>query len=86
MPHSKTITTEECRRILGDTASGLSDEQIEKLRDDLARVAGTLYDEIARRAQTDDGLDAIRWRAYAHTCSDEEFWDSLDTSREEKFF
>ena len=84
MRQSKTITTEECRRILGDTASGLSEEQIEKLRDDLARVAGTLYDEIASRAQTDHGQDAIRWRAYAHTCSDEELWDCLDTSREEE--
>lgn len=83
MAENKTLTTEECRLLLGDSASGLSDEQIEKLRDDLARVAGTLYDEIASRAQTDYGLDAIRWGAYAHTCSDEELLNCLDVTTPE---
>lgn len=71
------------RRILGSAGEGISDQRLEHMRDELERVAGTLYDEIARLAQTECGPDAIRWGAYTHTATEEEFWDWNDTSRVE---
>lgn len=57
------LTVEECRTILGASALGHSDEQIQRLRDSLEHVASMMYDEVARQAQHDP--ESMRWIAYA---------------------
>jgi hypothetical protein len=48
-----------------------------RMWDELERVAGKLYDEIAKKAQTSNGVEAIRWAAYMHMCSEEELLREL---------
>ena len=84
MPEQDKLSIDECRHLLGNSACELTDEQVQKLRDALERVADSFYEEIARRAQTDTGVDAIRWAAFSHTCSDEELWEALGVSRTTK--
>jgi len=39
------LTIEDCRRILGETAEGMTDAEIEELRDTLHAFAHVLIDE-----------------------------------------
>jgi hypothetical protein len=57
------LTVEECRALLGESASGHSDEKVERLRDSLENIASVMYDEIAQHAQNDP--EKVRWFAYA---------------------
>lgn len=56
------LTVQECRKILGRSATGHSDEQVERLRDSLEDIASLMYDHIAQQAQEDP--ESVRWLAY----------------------
>jgi hypothetical protein len=66
------LTTDECRTILGDSATGKTDNQIAAMRDDLERVAESMY--VMMTEQTGVGgrlplgsrsvVDGMRWAAY----------------------
>jgi hypothetical protein len=58
-----SMTVDECRTVLGADAVGLSDDALERLRDAMEAAAVVMYDEIARKAQTDP--EALRWLSYA---------------------
>lgn len=56
------LSVQECRTLLGESASGHSDEQIERLRNSLECLAEQMYDEIVRQARRDP--EGVRWFAY----------------------
>jgi hypothetical protein len=56
------VSVEECRRILGQSAEGMTDEQIEAMRADLERTADVLFDQMVEAGR--DGLEAQRWISY----------------------
>jgi hypothetical protein len=47
------VGIEECRRILGASAESKTDEQIEKLRDELGMLANEMYDSLTQHAAVD---------------------------------
>jgi hypothetical protein len=57
------LTIEECRTILGTSAAGHTDEQIEQLRNSLEHLAAMMYDEVVRQEKADP--EGLRWMAYA---------------------
>ena len=61
MPISK-IPIDECRRILGSSADGMTDTEIEAMRDNLERTADVLYTQMVEAGR--NGLDAQRWLSY----------------------
>jgi hypothetical protein len=44
---TKQVSTEECRRILGVSANGMTDAEVETMRDELERTADMLFNQIA---------------------------------------
>lgn len=56
------LSVQECRTLLGGSAAGHSDEQIERLRDSLECLAEHMYDEIVRQAR--EAPESVRWLAY----------------------
>ncbi len=53
------VSIEECRQILGASAEGKTDEQIERLRDELVVVANDMYDHLVRQtAVSQEDVDA----------------------------
>lgn len=59
----KHLSVSECRTILGDEATGMSDTDIERLRDRLEGVALAMMP--AMRQLTPENVEAMRWAAYA---------------------
>ena len=53
------ISVGECRAILGASAEGLTDTEIETMRDEFERTADVLYAQMVEEGR--DGLDAARW-------------------------
>jgi hypothetical protein len=60
------VSIAECRRILGNSADGMADAEIEAMRDDLERTANVLYDQMAEEVaqQGMQGIQRIHWAAY----------------------
>jgi len=56
------VSVEECRRILGAFAEGMTDYQIEAIRGDLERVADTLHTQMMEAGP--NGLQAARWASH----------------------
>jgi len=54
------LTVAECRAFLGESAAGKSDAELEELRDDLERVADSIYTDLTRQQ-----AERVRWAAYA---------------------
>ena len=52
MPNN-TVSVEKCRELLGASADGKTDEEIEKLRDQLGVLANEMYDSLNQRAAVD---------------------------------
>jgi len=69
------LTIEECRAILGASAAGHTDDQIEQLRNSLEDIAGVMYDKIVADANKD--LDRVRWAAYAFENPDDAFGSDI---------
>jgi hypothetical protein len=57
-----TLTTLQCREILGCSALGLTDQQIDDLRDELHCLANVLYEQIVKTGR--EGLEAARWSTH----------------------
>lgn len=62
------LTVEACRKLLGRSGEGLTDEQIERLRDGLLRVATIFFDDIADRS-----ADELLWNSVLWSATDEEW-------------
>ena len=56
------VSVDECRTILGATGEGMTDAQIEAMRDELERTADVLYDQMVELGP--NGLEAARWATY----------------------
>lgn len=58
------VSIDECRRILGSSADGMTDADIEAMRDNLDRVAKELFTQFTEAANTD--AEGLRWMIHAH--------------------
>lgn len=58
------LTVQECRDILGVEAEGKTNDQIERLRDSIAALANTMYDQIQTEWKANP--DRVLWNADAH--------------------
>jgi len=56
------MTIQECRETLGASAEGMTDAEIETMRDDLTRMADVLYEQLKERASKD--TEAVHWAAH----------------------
>jgi hypothetical protein len=48
-----TVSIEKCRELLGATADGKSDVQVEQWRDDLTVVANQMFDHLQSKVRVD---------------------------------
>jgi hypothetical protein len=58
-----TVSIERIRELLGPTANGATDEQLEQLREGLTSVASHLFDDIREKWKEDPEI--VRWLSYA---------------------
>jgi hypothetical protein len=90
------VSIVECRALLGEVATGKTDEEVATWRDELTVVANQVYDHLQARLRKEcktvegdeeeqlesfpaataeqshrDGLERIRWIAYAHENTDD---------------
>ena len=56
---AEQVSIEECRRILGASADGLTDTEIQAMRDDLVRTADAVFTQM-----TEEKLDLVRWHSH----------------------
>ena len=57
------VSIAECRRILGESAEGMTDQQVEGMRAELERTADVMFDAMIEAGK--NGLEAARWISYA---------------------
>lgn len=60
---AEKVSIAECRRMLGSSADGMTDIEIEVMRDDLERTANLLFDQMREEVAT-HGIQRIHWDAY----------------------
>jgi hypothetical protein len=53
---AEKVSIEECRRILGSSADGKTDAQIEVLRDELTVIANQMFDHLQSKVRVDREL------------------------------
>jgi hypothetical protein len=55
------LTVDQCRKLLGDAANGKTDEQIERLRDELSTVANQMYDHLQAKVRVErEAIEAAK--------------------------
>ena len=58
-----TVPIERIRQLLGPAAEGKSDEQLQRLADDLGNAASAFYDQIQDAWKRDP--ESVRWLVHA---------------------
>jgi hypothetical protein len=58
-----TLSIARCRELLGSDAEGKSDEQLQRLADELGKAASVFYDDIQAAWKRDP--ESVRWMVHA---------------------
>jgi len=56
---AEQVSIEECRQILGVSANGMTDAEIQAMRNELERTAEAVFTQM-----TKEELDTVRWDAH----------------------
>lgn len=56
-PASIMLTTEQCRKILGQRSAGLTDDQVGALRDSLRKLVNLIFDHLDKKRSNTQSSD-----------------------------